>query len=627
MKYLFSFFLLVGFFNSEILAQESLIPLHFNPQLKAKEKQATLKTGKVESTLPFFDDFSANSIFPNQQNWIDDHVFINNSFGIGPVSIGVATFDAVDSDGFVYSQVETQPKIADRLTSNQIDLSAYTPADSLYLTFYFQPQGLGDKPEYDDSLKLEFLTPDTTVLVWFANGTDFKSFKTNTLNLNLDVKDTIQFKMIHIKVVDPVFFNPNFQFRFSNYASTFSLEMNGSRRTNCDMWNIDYVYFDADRSMSDTIFADVAFVEQPKSFIKTYTSVPWAHFDEAIAKIRSDVYYNLRNNDKIERNLSAIILKIKDAAKDSNYFFRKGLDNELSGIDPFTNYFDIRYAWSDNFPIAWYEASKAIIEMEAELSVQNADPIENNKAYRTVIFDDYYAYDDGTAEYAYGITDGARKAAHLIETYKPDTLIGFSMYFVPNKEDYGALQTFFPSVWASSDAKPGALLYKEESGSSVELSDTRNEFVTVTFSEPVFVENTFFIGWEQNENLSINLGFDANNNTRPKRFYYYNGAWYEGDNDKEGSLMIRPIFAKSPITTITQIATNFADVIIFPNPSTGDLQISFLNGDEQGTMTVYNSIGTKVFESILNKTNYSLGHLPNGVYLVMVQTNNGSHRY
>jgi hypothetical protein len=620
MKILLAFSIFLFYFLNVSIAQEVIRPLTENPELINYNPPAQLKHSKQLTTLPFFDDFSANQLLPSDDNWTDQDVFINNSFGIGPMSLGVATFDAVDVNGYMHATVDNKPVIADRLTSRIIDLSAYTPADSLYFTFFYQPQGTGNAPESADSLKLEFLTADTVITVWYANGSDFNSFKTNVLKLPNSANDTLLFKMVHLKVDNPLFFSALFRLRFSNYAST---SLNGSLRTNCDMWNIDYLYFDANRSLSDTIFADVAFVKPPRSFIKTYSSVPWAHFDMAISKIRDDVYYNIRNNDQIKRNLSEFMLFIRNEAQTIDTF-RLGLEGSMSGIEAFTNYVDFRYPWSgDNFPISWYPADKAIIEMEARLGVQASDPADNNVAFRTVVFDDYYAYDDGSAEFAYGISDGTRQVAYYFETYKPDTLVGFSMYFVPNKEAYGALQNFYPRVWTSVNEKPGEKVNPDEPIHTIEYSEQRNQFVYVPLSQPVFVEKSFFIGWEQNEDLSINLGFDANTNTRTKRYYYNNGGWYQGDEDKEGSLMLRPVFAKSALTNITEENT-VNSFSVFPNPSTGNLQLSFITEPEQGKIVIFNSMGNKVFESELEQNSYNLSHLPDGVYLVRVQAKNGS---
>lgn len=622
MKHFLGFLLFNLFFSVVTNAQEHLVLLDYNPALVGATKPVSSLKGIAFNTLPFFDDFSTEGPFPSTDFYTDLDVYVNNSVGIGPLSLGVATFDAVDSEGVMYADVENTPALADQLTSQVFDLSAYSPADSLYFTFFYQPQGYGEAPEFNDILKLDFLTPDTTIEVWQVNGCTFESFVTDTLKLDPTTKDTVLFKMVHLNLTNPEFFVNGFQFRFSNYASTYSLTQGSSQRTNCDMWNIDYIYFDANRTIGDTIFSDVAFVEPPLSFIKTYSSVPWSHFDNAITALRKHVYYNIRNNDAIKRNLSEIVLTISDDAKGTEDLFRLGLEGSESGLDAFTNYFDKRYPWTDNFPVSWYAADSAVIHMKATLSVQNADPEENNTAYRDVVFNDYYAYDDGTAEFAYGILDGARKVAYYYETYVPDSLIGISFYFVPNKQIDGTLETFFPSVWTASEDKPGTLIYKEENNISVPQTEERNQFVTVLFSEPVYIDSPFFIGWEQNENYSLNVGFDANINTRPKRFYFYNGSWWQAGGDEyEGSLMMRPVFAKPKGTGIIDNQTR-GILVVSPNPSSGLLQIDESFIQPSGQIILYNSIGKQVFQANTSSNVFDLSWLKTGLYIV--QINNGS---
>ena len=108
--------------------------------------------------LPFFDDFARPGIFPTRQLWANENVYINNTFPINPPSLGVATFDALDANGKVYSNASVSTFGADTLTSLPINFSN-TPTQSFTLSFYVQPKGNGDMPEENDSLILEFYAP------------------------------------------------------------------------------------------------------------------------------------------------------------------------------------------------------------------------------------------------------------------------------------------------------------------------------------------------------------------------------------------------------------------------------------------------------------------------------------
>lgn len=122
--------------------------------------------------IPFIDDFSNHSVFPDDRLWIDKHAFVNNTFAVRLPTVGVATLDALNQFGKIHSTAQSTTFPADTLTSRPIRLDTlfsptYRPislADSLYFSFFYQPGGgvgqpwelIGDKPEFNDSLVVEF---------------------------------------------------------------------------------------------------------------------------------------------------------------------------------------------------------------------------------------------------------------------------------------------------------------------------------------------------------------------------------------------------------------------------------------------------------------------------------------
>src|ERR1700727_1979288 len=52
--------------------------------------------------LPFLDDFSKPSTFPDTAIWINGGVFTNYTYPTSPHTLGVATFDGVNSYGLPY---------------------------------------------------------------------------------------------------------------------------------------------------------------------------------------------------------------------------------------------------------------------------------------------------------------------------------------------------------------------------------------------------------------------------------------------------------------------------------------------------------------------------------------------
>ena len=162
-KFIILFFGLL--FSTVLWSQEVLTGLQFNEAVKHESKKTATEKNvcncaneNAESLqLPFFDDFSTSSVFADESKWEDSKsVFINKDCPYYAPNISAATFDAIDSKGSVYENALWIPFEADVMTSNPIRLDSLfspvakkiTPADSIYLSFFYQPQGNGDEPRH-----------------------------------------------------------------------------------------------------------------------------------------------------------------------------------------------------------------------------------------------------------------------------------------------------------------------------------------------------------------------------------------------------------------------------------------------------------------------------------------------
>lgn len=139
-------------------AQEYLSDFFY--EIKGNEKSKVLRNETV-ATLPFFDDFSTVHTYPDLTKWQSRCVLVNTGFPLYPPNYNAATFDVLDEYGRVYRNGSSTPFIADSLLSVPIRLISesgekLSPADSLYFSFYYQPQGNGDAPDENDSLILNF---------------------------------------------------------------------------------------------------------------------------------------------------------------------------------------------------------------------------------------------------------------------------------------------------------------------------------------------------------------------------------------------------------------------------------------------------------------------------------------
>jgi len=293
-----SFTICLGSFFT-INAQEVLMPAGI-PFSKADQASKSSAIDAIADTLelPFFDDFSNGGKLPNPSHWLDEFVFINNSYTNNPVTIGVATLDAIYSDGNL-NGTTAFPFESDFLTSVPINLD-YPGRTDIWLSFFYGPKGLGDKPEAQDSLTVEFLAPDSSnwETVWVMPGLD-------TVHPDPDV-DT--FMQAFVSIQEERFLKKGFQFRFKNYAS---LPTNQDRRdkfSNVDHWNIDYVYLDTSRSSNVTALNDISMISSLGSLLKTYEALPWRHFPKAyLTELKPTVDISYRNNDTTTRNVTRIL--------------------------------------------------------------------------------------------------------------------------------------------------------------------------------------------------------------------------------------------------------------------------------------------------------------------------------
>ena len=240
----------------KVRAQEGIFPIRLNPVLR--EHFAPNAAGPLARTqrstdtlaLPFVDDFSYTGYFPDLQLWADRHVFRNNDMAIRPPSQGFVTFDGLDSTGRPYDNSSLSAAgRADYLTSRPLRLGGYSSVDSLFLTFAYQPAGWSESPEPTDSLILEFQSSSGSWnKVWHANGSSVQPFRFAVIGLS-----------------DPQYLYDGMRMRWVNYGSLTGL---------VDCWNLDYVFLDAGRSSSDTLFDDLALVQTNATYLRPYRSMP-----------------------------------------------------------------------------------------------------------------------------------------------------------------------------------------------------------------------------------------------------------------------------------------------------------------------------------------------------------------
>ena len=598
-------FLFVIFLNACLVntpAQEVITGLQSNYSITSnilKENKGLTSSDTL--LLPFFDDFSGHSIFPDSKKWSDNFVFINNTYSDRQITAGIATFDALDNTGRMYATASSSGFKADQLTSLPINLN-YSVSDNIWLSFFYQAGGLADPPEANDSLTLQFFAPDEKEWhsVWKAEGTLDKRFK-----------QTI------IRIDNNRYLKKGFQFRFINYASLSPNLSDPSMVGNCDIWNIDYVLLDKNRNAADTVYADVAFTLPLRSLLKSHEAMPWKQFSKVnLQEMGSSIPVHYRNNDLITRNVTRNF-EIWDVYKNTSAFtFSAG----ATDIGPLTT---IDYNANLVYTYKTSNNDSALFRITASLKTDNFDPKGNDTLIYFQVFNNYFAFDDGSSEGGYGINGlGSRNAmvAYKFVSYVQDTLRAIRIcfndsYLQANKREFDLV------VWDNNNGLPGNIIYARESV-MVEQGNVINGFYNYTIPEGVVVNNIFYVGWRQRSETFLNVGYDVNTPHAGKQFYWLNGVWNQ--SHVPGSIMIRPVVG-SPllITSIKDTYSKNKNLMSFwPNPATDYININ--TGEVQLYGSAFISI-TDLNGHELIKVPFServdISSLHEGIYFLVISMN------
>lgn len=582
--------------SSVVIAQELIVPLQQNntiitflenhPQKNVFKKQSPADTLE----LPLMDDFSIINVYPDTSMWVDSTAFVNATFPENPPTIGVATLDGINALGKPYNNVyPTSHGIADHLTSRKINLNLNIQ-DSVYLSFFYQAEGLGEKPDPQDSLIVEFKDARTDFWyhVWSVPG-----------------RSKSPFKQVMIPVKDTLFLKKGFQFRFKNYAT-----LSG----NLDHWHIDYVRLNKNRSVADTIlYNEVAFLDQGKSFIKTYESMPWSHYAvDSTKNIKDSVSYRLRNNDITPANAPYKYM-VYDEKGNLIYDHQLDAGNTTSIQGIIENNISVGTATPPfEFPIDNNDSALFTIKHFIAQKGNNDTVIYKQN------FHNYYAYDDGTAEYGYGLNASGGRIALRFVLAKSDTLRGVQMYFNPIIQNVSS-RRFKIMVWKTINPIEN-IIYEGREVNPV-YTGSINGFHTYKFDTTMVVSGEIFIGWQQLTSDLLNIGLDRNTDNTAQMFYNTNGTW--NNSFYKGSWMIRPLFGKR-LPSLVGIY-NDADAMkqdaltIYPNPANDTFQLQgFLPNQDAAKMIVriYDLRGRMLSEQSGIHRPVDVSSLSNGLYII-----------
>lgn len=597
-----------------------LIPLGY---VTTKSNPAEARQQAVGDTLvlPFWDDFSAPfnasqsdpTFQPDTNLWApgSQNVRINDGMAINPPTIGVATFDGVDASGRAYNDNGSNSGLSDSLISKPINL-ALVPANErnrVFFSFFWQQKGNGEMPDAEDSLRLQFKNNQNQwITQWVKTGGDSAAID--------------QFVQEIFPVTDPSFYHPGFQFRFQSY---------NRQSGGFDTWNIDYVYLNKNRSASNTAYLDRALTSLPSSLFKEYTAVPMEILrenPEAFIGTSSVGFYNLNVQIQPVRFTAQVKNKITGAPI--------AILNDQNALSPVPAGFDRRIITADPLNVSSLDLNADSLYLETEFyltsgdkylieSINGADTVFNTTVdYRvndtvatTFVIDDYFAYDDGEAEFGVELNQKNGKLAYQFYTPKRVLLTHIDMYLPAITQNANPL-SIRVLIWKSLGNDTIQDVELRGFAPIVRPANQLNDTVSFTLESPVFVQDTFYIGYEQqSDNLAV-IGFDKNTNSGDKIFFNVGGGW-EQNPDLKGSLMLRPRFDKNVILTDIPDLPQRIPFKVYPNPTDDLVTVEGLHDE----IVVLNVMGQQVYGKSytfsLPSSTHDLSNLQSGIYLLKIR--------
>ena len=472
-------------------------------------------------------------------------------------------------------------------------------SDSLELSFWYQPQGLGNEPELNDSLVLQFWSPsdEEWASVWFAQGSPLDTFKRASIKIR-----TVNYLM------------SGFQFRFMNYGA-----LNGS----LDHWHIDFVQLKSN-AINDETLQEVAILYPVNTMLKEYTAMPWKHFKESPESNMLDSV-NLRVANSWTLSVAANTTKY-DVSESGTMLTTVFADNATSSVAargklsiPIDVYQDA----------AWFYYDTAVSDTSAFFDVDfnftgGVFLTKSNETFSLKqTFTNFYAYDDGTAEAAYGITGTQPKLAYRFTTPLSDSLFAVKIHFEPSVNDV-SLDPFILMVWdnAGPGGTPGNVIYEEPLLTTPKYNLGVNGYYVYQLSEKVLLNGTFYVGWKQTTSSRLNVGFDKNIDNQDKIYYNVSGTW--ANTSYQGSLMLRPMFDGAQPTGWVSNDDYKLFATAYPNPALSYLHITMAETGSFEYQLIDLNGRVLVQNKFVNRAQISVDSYAAGIYMLKVSDKMGN---
>jgi hypothetical protein len=248
------------------------------------------------------------------------------------------------------------------------------------------------------------------------------------------------------------------------------------------------------------------------------------------------------------------------------------------------------------------------------------DNKRNDTLYYQQEFNSSFAYDDGVAESAYGINVSEAKLAYQFKPNRPDILRAIQMYFPQMLNSVDHLP-FELTIWKDTLGLPGDIIYTQ---TVYPVHTDNGKFHTYIIDQPLGLNSNdlqgdyFYVGWVQQTNNLLNIGFDKNKLANQYMFYNVGSGW--SNSIYPGAWMIRPLVNRKDAVLI-QEDIEIDNFKLYPNPAKDELNI--ILSTIENIISIYDLQGNLLKKSFFstNKCKLNINDLSSGMYVVEVKSN------
>jgi hypothetical protein len=617
-------------------------PLPADPARAASMLSAPTTAQRTAAlTLPFFEDFTsplegapnatrwqaATTVYPNLGGTIryaGGGAYVSNRLAVEPLTRGTATLDGLRGNGLPYNA--TQPVSygqIDTLTSQVIDLSGLTAASNVYLSFAWQAGSVVGAPTNNTNS-----SPTNLTLELLDNSGAWQSAWTYTSR-----GSSTKFKQ-QIFALSAAYLHNAFRFRFRS---------SGSRTQNTDAFGLDYIYLNSNRAANDTTFQDIATSRGLGSPLRPYTSMPvWQ--------------YNAATTSPLNPALTATVNSLTASGQTPTPISWQGTVRDLAGSGFSATWLtggrpivaaarqEVVSGDATTAPLPNNAATKRL-RYQLALQTQEANPLTlpNDTLRRDVELADYYAYDDGTAEFIVGLAASnsnpfsyvalgyTANQADFVKAIRVAPV--FNNTSVANGGENNQPRPITVAVWADNNGKPANTPLATATGTLTNPTAAGQTFQVINFNPPVPVSGRFYVGYGQaSTGQFLNYGLDVNDQLPTGTLFsntlgtFSPDPWRAVTLSTPGAPMLRPVMAQTYLATRGQQAISAA-FALYPNPAPAGTAV-LVEGPAFRQATLLDVLGRTVWQQSAAEAGQTTLHLParlpGGVYLMQLALPDGS---